>query len=142
MKRSEALAGLSRDHHEALAVALRLRRADATTADEARERFAEYFERRGAEHFDLEESVLGPAIVALPGGQELHERLLAEHEHLRALGASVIQGASVAVLHEFGGDLTAHVRFEERELFPLLEAHLDEDQLTALGTALADEPTE
>ena len=137
MKRSEALAGLSRDHHEALAVALRLRRVDGATATDARERFTEYFEPRGRRHFDLEESVLGPEIGELPGGAQLFARLLTEHEQLRALGATVSAGqATLDEMHRLGEELTAHVRFEERELFPLLENHLDDARLTELGDQL------
>jgi hypothetical protein len=42
MKRSAALASLSRDHHQALVVAQRLRRATDATAAEARETFLAY----------------------------------------------------------------------------------------------------
>ena len=136
MKRSAALAGLSRDHHEALSVALRLRRAERATASEAITRFAEYFARRGSEHFDLEESILGPVILELDNGQALYRRLADEHARLRDLGATVEDGATIELLHELGAELEAHVRFEERELFPLIEASLSEDELAALGAAL------
>jgi hemerythrin-like domain-containing protein len=137
VKRSAALAGLSRDHHEALAVALRLRRAEPATAQEARERFTEYFDSRGSRHFDMEETVLGPEIRQLPDGAELYRRLLDEHTHLRALGARVVADeATTDTMHRLGEELTAHVRFEERELFPLLERELDEARLAELGELL------
>ena len=50
MKRATALQGLSRDHHQALAVALRLRRADAGSATEARRGFLDFWREHGAEH--------------------------------------------------------------------------------------------
>ena len=43
MKRSAALAALSRDHHQALIVAQQLRRATVATAAEAREAFLAYW---------------------------------------------------------------------------------------------------
>ena len=43
MKRSEALASLSRDHHQALVVAQKLRRATDGTAPQARETFLAYW---------------------------------------------------------------------------------------------------
>jgi hypothetical protein len=42
----------------------------------------------------------------------------------------------VAGAHELGTLLHDHVRFEERELFPLLEDRLSEPQLERLGAAL------
>jgi hypothetical protein len=43
MKRSDALASLSRDHHQALVVAQKLRQASDATAPEARETFLAYW---------------------------------------------------------------------------------------------------
>ena len=60
MKRSSALTQLSRDHHTALAMALRLRRAQSPAAD--RQAFLEFFESEGQVHFAIEEDVLLPAI--------------------------------------------------------------------------------
>ena len=138
MKRSAALAGLSRDHHEALAVALRLRRSETLTAAEAAERFAEYFARRGERHFELEEAVLVPLFPSLPDGEALRERLLREHAALRKRGAPVAAGqAPVDDLHRLGEALEAHVRFEERELFPLLERELSDADLAEVGKSLA-----
>jgi hypothetical protein len=47
MKRSKALAALSRDHHQALVVAQKLRRATAATACEARDAFLAYWTGHG-----------------------------------------------------------------------------------------------
>ena len=41
-----------------------------------------------------------------------------------------------AALHELGSLLADHVRLEERELFPLIEAALPAATLVALATAL------
>jgi len=38
--------------------------------------------------------------------------------------------------HRLGALLSAHVRYEERELFPLLEERLSREDLAALGRAL------
>jgi hemerythrin-like domain-containing protein len=45
-------------------------------------------------------------------------------------------GLTFADLHELGNRLTAHVRLEEDELFPLIEATLETDALAALGDEL------
>ena len=46
------------------------------------------------------------------------------------------KAASLLELHDLGDRLTAHVRLEERELFPLIEATLSERELDSLGAEL------
>jgi hypothetical protein len=43
----------------------------------------------------------------------------------------------LATIRELGERLAAHVRFEERELFPLIEADLGENALERLARAVA-----
>ena len=40
--------------------------------------------------------------------------------------------------HGLGAQLSAHVRYEERELFPLLEGRLSHEALAGLGRAVSD----
>ena len=84
MKRSEALAPLSRDHHQGLFVALQLKRAEPKTAANARQDFLDFFEREGARHFRAEEEVLLPA-YARHGepDQPAVVRVLVDHVDLR-----------------------------------------------------------
>src|SRR4051794_11976580 len=63
MKRHPALQQLSRDHQDALAVALELTRATEATARDARARFLDYWRAEGREHFRQEEQVLLPAFA-------------------------------------------------------------------------------
>ena len=64
MKRHPALASLSRDHHHALVIAQRLRRADEHDGPEAARAFLAHWEREERLHFRLEEEVLLPAYAA------------------------------------------------------------------------------
>src|SRR5919109_3000550 len=99
MKRSAALAPLSRDHHQALVVAQQLRRAtDATTA-EARQAFLAYWAGHGREHFRLEEELLFPAYA---GYGDPHDPIV-----LRALGQDVMIRHRAAALAEVGTALPA-----------------------------------
>jgi hemerythrin-like domain-containing protein len=145
MKRSEALAPLSRDHHVALVVARELSRAGDSDAASATERFVRFLARHELAHFALEESVLVPALPPGEHGAALGERLLEDHEFLREalrrLQASPAAG-TVSFLHEVGERLRAHVRMEEQELFPYLEQSLDERALATIGAKLAQEPNE
>lgn len=81
MKRSEALAHLSRDHHQALVIARGLRRATHETVAGAREAFLSYWSADGRRHFSLEEELLFPAYA---GYGDAHHPLV-----LQALGDHV-----------------------------------------------------
>ena len=136
MRRHPALAQLSRDHHQALFIAQRLNRADASSAHQAADAFREYWRDHGRLHFVAEEDVLLPAL-APADGEERPEvvRTLVEHTAIRRAALELAGEAAPAPerLHALGRLLHDHVRFEERELFVLLEAELDESELTLLG---------
>jgi hemerythrin-like domain-containing protein len=138
MKRSEALHSLSRDHHQALLIAQRLRRAEDPAL--ASRRFLEFWKRGGELHFRIEEEVLLPrwALLGTVDG-EAAARLAREHLSIRRAAMALERPSpSLEQLHDLGEELETHVRFEERELFRLLEADLDEDGLTQLAKAVSD----
>jgi hypothetical protein len=139
MQRSEALTPLSHDHHIALEVALRLRRAasPAGDAEAAAGRFVTYMHEGGRRHFAEEETIL---LAGVPAGDEHADRVRAEHERLLTALGWVEDGlADPACLRAVGELLSDHVRFEERVLFPRLEAELPADRLQAIGEAIADD---
>lgn len=70
-------------------------------------------------HFKIEEQSLLPLLQSAET-QALVQRTLADHQQLRGLIGGLQQN-NVEALSHFGKCLTAHVRFEERELFPVLE---------------------
>ena len=65
-------------------------------------------------------------------------RVSAEHLEIRA-STRALGAAQPAPdeLRELGALLERHVRFEERELFPAIEASLDEATIRALGAEIA-----
>jgi hypothetical protein len=139
MKRDPALASLSHDHHQALFVAQKLRRATTQTATEARAAFLAYWEGHGRAHFRLEEEVLLPAYAAY--GDPYHPlvaRVLCDHVAIRSRADVLARDgiSPVAALHELGVRLAEHVRLEERELFPLIEGAMPAAQLAAVSVAL------
>jgi len=119
VKRSPHLVPLSREHHTALSLARRIQKhaddapALAVLAEQVRDGTAELLA-----HFAQEESLF------LPHRLELHpalsQRLGDEHARLRAYMERVGRGDQGCML-EFATLLIAHVRFEERELFPAFE---------------------
>jgi hemerythrin-like domain-containing protein len=138
VNRSEALRFLSRDHHQALVVAQHLRRAD--DPQEAARQFLGFWRQSGALHFRIEEEVLLPywAVLGTVDGDGA-ARLARDHLSIRraAIGLDA-ETASLEQIQDLGLELEAHVRFEERQLFPLLEANLDDDALARLASAVID----
>ncbi len=139
MKRSEALAILSREHHQALFVAQKLRRATEESAAAERQRFLEFWEGHGRRHFQLEEDLLLPAYARHGDARDpLVLRVLADHVEIRAAAGQVARQPRVTpdALEELGHALSEHVRLEERELFPLIESAMPEAELVELAQAL------
>jgi len=135
MKRSPALTPLSHDHHVALAHALRLRRAGPANLTGTVAVFLAFLLGEGCRHFAQEESVLLPVLdgdAAAAG-----ERLCAEHARILCEAEALGERPTVPAAHALGQLLAAHVRFEERELFPLLERRLAPGVLERVGSRLA-----
>ena len=126
MKRNPALQPLSREHHSALVLANACERAarsgDTALVSKACQRAILAFENELDPHFRVEEQSLLPLLTS-PETQALVQRTLREHQQLRGLLPG-LQQDDVAALSHFGTCLTAHVRFEERELFPVFESLL------------------
>ncbi|MGC9219859.1 MAG: hemerythrin domain-containing protein [Solirubrobacteraceae bacterium] len=139
MRRSKALAILSRDHHQALVVASALRRADDADAAQARRLFLEFWEREGQNHFRQEEELLLPAYAVFGDAYDpLVLRMLGDHVVIRAQAAGLITqpDSNADTLHRLAARLTAHVRLEERELFPVIEQTMPPKELAELALTL------
>jgi hemerythrin-like domain-containing protein len=138
MRRSDALAPLSRDHQHALYAALRLRRAHPATVRDAVDHFLRFFEEEGRRHFEIEEQIVLPALP--PEDDEWSvaiARVREDHDAIRAAADELASVPSVESAVALGERLNDHVRFEERTLFMILEAHLDAAALAELGQAIA-----
>lgn len=137
MKRAPQLIPLSDDHHQGLVLARRARQSaagvGAFTPAQAWQEIAVRFGEELEPHFRIEEAVLLPALEAV-GESGLTERLRAEHGELRALAA---EAGGTERLRRFGELLDAHIRFEERELFPLAQEKLTPETLEKVRAAHA-----
>ena len=74
-------------------------------------------------HFVVEETTLLPLLV-LSGEDKLVEQVVSDHKELRCLSVQLQQPDAMTLLG-FAELLTSHVRFEEREMFVVLEALFD-----------------
>ena len=142
MKRSNELRDLSEDHHHGLVVARRLRQAERGDIPLA-EAVAEFLLAWSAEiqpHFRNEEGVLLPALAeAVQVDDPLIVRTLTEHVALRRAVRAMERSPDEAraLAGEIGRALDDHIRFEERVLFPAVEAALEGPRLAELGRELA-----
>jgi hemerythrin-like domain-containing protein len=137
MKRSAALAALSRDHHHALEAARRLRRAGAGDLDGAVAHLRAFWQPRGRRHFEIEERLILPAVPQTDTEwREAAARVRDEHARIREAVGALGGDRGIDAAHALGQLLHDHVRFEERHLFGLLEERLLEADLPRLGEAI------
>lgn len=140
MKRSRHLEPLSHDHYAGLQVARRLRSGLDHGADpkEMRAFVVHFWDTYLVEHFRQEEELL-LAPLDQSGGAVFAERLVDEHRRLERLAEECRSGtANHEVISSFRERLKAHIRFEERMLFPHLEERLEPEALRKIGVALHD----
>ncbi len=134
MRRHPALQDLSRDHFTASVACLHMRRAAAShpqapPLQEVMRGLMDLWHRALHWHFDEEDEDLTPHLEGT--GQELLDRLRADHARLRAAFEDLERrppDAFAAVAE----DLQKHIRWEEDVLFPWLQAHLSDHQLEEL----------
>jgi hemerythrin-like domain-containing protein len=132
MKRDERLQPLSRDHHQGLVVALRIKKA-AEAGDIDQQMVAstrEKFQREIEPHFSQEENWLLPALEEV-GESDFVARIQREHRELRTLLDDAERDSEK--LEAFGKLLNEHIRFEEREVFERAQDVLSEETLDRLA---------
>ncbi len=118
-----ALSAVSREHYFALSLAKDCQRAALSGDEKLLTRIylkvLNAYERLLEPHFQFEETSLLPLLEGVEM-KPIVERSVADHCQLRALFGGLRQSDPDS-LSSFGKYLTDHVRFEERELVPLLE---------------------
>lgn len=115
-KRAEKLIPFSHEHHTTLRVALKLKQAPTSGETKA---LLDDNRAMILAHFKEEEALFIPLLPKILNGGVLMRRFLEEHRDLRKL----LEAADVNDYPLLGEKLQAHTRFEERELFPALEAY-------------------
>lgn len=133
MKRIEALAPLSRDHHGSLILAQLLKKGAPAynglphTVEGKIAYARQLFGNEIKEHFRKEERVLDKAKDCNEEIGRISEEIRSEHKQLETLFLSL--DADEIKMDELGKQLEEHIRKEERLLFPLLQQHCPEDLL-------------
>ncbi|HEY3302095.1 MAG TPA: hemerythrin domain-containing protein [Candidatus Binatia bacterium] len=147
MPRHPSLIPLSHDHHHGLALALRCRKQalgrlkplGIQGLKERAQELKEFFRASLTPHFAAEEVALFPFMrSSIPESEPLISELLGEHEQLRGwVGLLDDEKHLAKTLFEAADLLERHIRREERELFPLFEAHAAPAGAESIGREIA-----
>jgi hemerythrin-like domain-containing protein len=132
MKRSEHLIPLSRDHHAGLLFCWKIRAGISKGIDPIRisSYVGYYWNAHLKFHFEEEEQLL-------PSDEMDEQHVVIRKQIAAVLGPEKNNVSALQVLEEM---INAHIRFEERQLFPLLEKELSSAQLQEIGKALHEVP--
>ncbi len=140
IKRNENIAKLSRDHHASLMFCWKLRHGIKFQIDPARMiNYVDYFTANHLEpHFKEEEEIL-----FAPLQDAKVQRAIDEHTIIKTTLQKIHQSSPENQMEELvhlADLIDAHVRYEERVLFPHLEKELSEEQLENIGKIIKDAP--
>jgi len=150
MKRHQSLYPLSHDHHHALVQAMNLDKAgagdDQAGLREAAARFADFCRSDLQRHFAQEEQIVLPLLATYKAADaaeirdtlEQHSaiaRLIGELNEKLALQEETIEASLLTDLAE---SLRRHIRYEENELFPAVEASVPDEELWLMNMRLSD----
>lgn len=134
IKRHEHLVSLSREHHTGLLCCWKIRQGLRKQVDTGRiKNYILYFwENHLQQHLLEEEEHLFKKV-----NDALCRKALKDHEEIQKLINQVrANEAKPEILTQVADFLDAHIRFEERELFPHLEKAIPEQELKHIGAVL------
>jgi hemerythrin-like domain-containing protein len=138
MQRSQPLIPLSHDHHHGLVFIRRVKSQLQDSADVGAivAYVLAFWDEDLLRHFEEEEQYIFPLV---PDNDLLRMRAEQEHMKVRAIMTMLREGPpeAAALVQHLADLLTAHIRFEERELFPLIEQVAGPLKLAAAGEMLA-----
>jgi iron-sulfur cluster repair protein YtfE (RIC family) len=149
MKRHQSLYPLSHDHHHALVQALNLDKAggsgDQGGLKEAAARFAAFWKSDLQRHFTQEEQIVLPLLATYKAADAAEIReTLEQHSAIARLIDELSEKLArpemieASLLINLAESLRRHIRYEESELFPAVEASVPEEELWLMDMRLSD----
>ncbi len=140
MKRSDYLKPLSWEHHHALTYANRLKIGlQKNTAPQRMQSFIEtVWAKELQPHFNKEERYFPSLSCFRTEDDTVFDTMMDQHRLISGIAKEIISSQQIDTdpIDRFREALTAHVRFEERELFPFIEKNVTADELNQLGRQL------
>ena len=141
-RRHESLIPLSREHHYGLLVCLRIHRgienhqANVSWLSERAEKVIRFFESDLKTHFKAEEEIVFPAMSGIEDSRATIDQVVDEHRNLERLVHRLRKARELQLaplLREFADLLEAHIRTEERVLFPRYELYVSSELAKQVG---------
>jgi hemerythrin-like domain-containing protein len=139
--RHATLQPLSRQHHQGLLVSLLLEKGLKKNASlkEMRDFIIQFWEEELRLHFEKEDFLFLPLAYKYPQLLEGLIQLKNEHQEIRLL-IQKLNNEARSEQHEtiisFAKILEKHIRFEERQLFNIIQETLPEDEMIDFGEEL------
>jgi hypothetical protein len=129
LKRDRALLQLSREHHHGLLFCWKLRMGIRQNIDPKRiEEYTQFFYRHELlPHFEIEEKLVFPL---LGNDHPLVLKALSDHNSIRSLFEK--KHKNYYSFQELEASLNDHIRFEERELFNVLQEFKPGEELLSV----------
>lgn len=140
MLRDKGLIPLSHQHQRALALCVRIDRAQPIPDADLpawQSEIEQHFAQEIRIHFSAEERVLFPSARQFPELIPLVDELIVDHASLReSFSQAEARRMSAESLAAFAHELSAHIRNEERQLFERLQQLMNARELAVLGAQL------
>ena len=145
IKRHNALAPLSRDHHHGLILAQLIKKGapeykdlPKTTSEKVKYTI-NFYKSELEKHFKNEEEVLYPGVKNKSDEiDELFEEIISEHKKIKQLVLQLESSENKDdILNELGVLLELHIRKEERVLFEKIQNLLSDEELKQLEIKLS-----
>ena len=137
-KRHPALIPLSKDHHQGLLLCWKIRQGfdKNIEVDRISKYLVYFFDVHLTAHFKEEEEVL---LTKLDDDDAFKQDTYYQHEEIRSLIDEIRQNLQdEKLVRQFEKKLEAHIRFEERKLFPYLQELFDEKTLLEVGHVIEE----
>jgi len=139
--RHSTLQPLSRQHHQGLLVSLLLDKGLKKNASlkEMRDFILQFWEDELRQHFEKEDLLFLPLADTYPQLIEHLTQLKNEHQEIRMLIQKLnneIRSEQLETITSFSNNLEKHIRFEERQLFNIIQETLPENELNNFESEL------
>ncbi len=143
MKRSKELETLSWEHHDGLVIAARIKNDLKKEAEPTHliPYITDIYTNYLRHHFKQEEDSFLTPVKPFSEADILIKRMLDEHQQFAEIFAQIdpLDSEVFVYVGRFGELLHDHIRFEERQLFPLIEELLSAEQLKEIERYLRRE---
>ena len=145
MKRHDALAPLSREHHGALILAQLLKNITTVYTGLPADVIGKaayairFYNEELVKHFKEEEDIVIATITGMDVTLDtLAIEIIAEHKELQTLFTTINDVSDLSAhLEKIGNTLEQHIRKEERIFFPLVQQLCNQAQLATIEKALS-----